>query len=238
MPRPEKVQAVADIRERLERAQAVFIAEYAGLSVKEQQELRRGLRAAGGEFRVVKMTLARRAVEEMGRSGLDELLAGPAGLAYAYGDPAAAARLLRDFARDHTRLLVKGALFGSEVLVPERVAALADLEPRPVLLARVAGALQAPVARMAGLLAALPRGMATALSGLIDKKPAPAAAPEAISAPEAIPGPGAAPAAEASAAETEPPGSETEQPGSEAEQPAGPPAEEAATNEADQAEEE
>jgi len=58
MPRPEKVQAVADIRERFERAQATFVAEYAGLSVKEQQELRRGLRAAGGEFRVVKMTLA------------------------------------------------------------------------------------------------------------------------------------------------------------------------------------
>jgi len=261
MPRPEKVQAVADIRERLERAQAVFIAEYAGLSVKEQQELRRGLRAAGGEFRVVKMTLARRAAEEMGRSGLDELLAGPAGLAYAYGDPAAAARLLRDFARDHTRLLVKGALFGSEVLVPERVAALADLEPRPVLLARVAGALQAPVARMAGLLAALPRGMATALSGLIDKKPVPAAAPEAVPAPGVAAAPEArepetespgsdteqpgsdteqpvAPPAEASAPETESPGSDSEQPGSEAEQAVAPPAEEAAMNEADQAEEE
>ena len=232
MPRPEKVQAVADIRERFERAQATFVAEYAGLSVKEQQELRRGLRAAGGEFRVVKMTLARRAAEELGRSGLDELLAGPAGLAYAYDDPTAAARLLRDFARDHTRLLVKGALFGSEVLAPERVAALADLEPRPVLLARVAGALQAPMARMAGLLAALPRGMVTALSGLIDKKPAPETAPAAAPAPEA------APAAEASAAETGLPGSDTEQPGSEAEQAAGPPAEEAATNEADQAEEE
>ena len=252
MPRPEKVQAVADIRERLERAQAVFVAEYAGLTVKEQQELRRGLRAAGGEFRVVKMTLARRAAEEMGRSGLNELLSGPAGLAYAYEDPAAAARLLRDFARDHTRLLVKGALFGTEVLAPERVAALADLEPRPVLLARVAGALQAPMARMAGLLAALPRGMATALSGLIDKKPAPVAAPEAAPEPEAsgpeAPAPEAlapqaaaaveASAPEASAEETEPPGSDTEQPGSEADQAVAPPAEEAATNEADQAEEE
>jgi len=230
MPRPEKVQAVADIRERLERAQAVFVAEYAGLTVKEQQELRRGLRAAGGEFRVVKMTLARRAAEEIGRKGLDQLLAGPAGLAYAYDDPAATARLLRDFARDHGRLQVKGAIFGTEVLPPERVADLADLEPRPVLLARVAGVLQAPLARMAGLLAALPRGMATALSALIDQKPAPA--------PAAAPAPEAAPAAEASPAETELPGSDTEQPGSEAIQAAAPPAEEAATDEAVQAEEE
>jgi large subunit ribosomal protein L10 len=230
MPRPEKVQAVADIRERLERAQAVFVAEYAGLSVKEQQELRRGLRVAGGEFRVVKMTLARRAAEEMGRPALEQLLAGPAGLAYAYDDPAATARLLRDFARDHARLQVKGAWFGTEVLPPERVADLADLEPRPLLLARVAGALQAPVARMAGLLAALPRGMATALSALIDQKPVPA--------PAAAPAPEAAPVAEGSPAETELPGSETELPGSEAEQATAPPAEEAATNEADQAEEE
>lgn len=230
MPRPEKVQAVADIRERLERAQAVFVAEYAGLSVKEQQELRRGLRAAGGEFRVVKMTLARRAAEEIGRPGFDQLLAGPAGLAYAYDDAAAAARLLRDFARDHARLQVKGAIFGTEVLPPERVADLADLAPRPVLLARVAGVLQAPLARLAGLLVALPRGMATALSALVDQKPA--------AAPPAAPVAEAPPTAEAAPAETDLPGSETEPTGGEAEPAAAPPAEEAATNEAVPAEEE
>jgi large subunit ribosomal protein L10 len=224
MPRPEKVQAIDDIRERLQRAQAVFVAEYAGLSVKEQQELRRGLRAAGGEFRVVKMTLARRATEE--RPDLAELLSGPAGLAYAYGDPAATARMLRDFARDHARLLVKGALFGTEVLLPERVAHLADLEPRPALLARLAGVLQAPLAGFAGLLAALPRGMATALSALAEKKPAaPAAAPEVTPAP-------AAPAASEAAPEAE--AMETGEAAAAAE----PPAEEAATNEADEAEEE
>jgi large subunit ribosomal protein L10 len=247
MPRPEKVQAVADIRERIERAQAVFVAEYAGLSVKEQQELRRGLRAAGGEFRIVKMTLARRAAEEIGRPGLGELLAGPAGLAYAYDDPAATARLLRDFARDHTRLQVKGAIFGTEVLPPERVADLADLEPRPVLLARVAGVLQAPVARMAGLLAALPRGMATVLSALIDQKPAAAPAPEAAPAAEEAPAETELPGSETepSGSKTEPivgeavpTGGETEPTGSEAEEAAAPPAEEAASNEADQAEEE
>jgi large subunit ribosomal protein L10 len=222
MPRPEKVQAVADITERLERAQAVFVAEYAGLTVKEQRELRRGLRATGSEFRVVKMTLARRAADELGRPAFKSLLGGPAGLAYAYDDAAATARLLRDFARDHARLLIKGALFGTDVIPPERVSALADLEPRPVLLARVAGALQAPLAAMAGVLAALPRGLATVLSALAEKKSAAAAAPEA------------APAADApdTAIETH-----TETPGSEAAA-AAPPAEEAATDEADKAEEE
>jgi len=231
MPRPEKVQAVADITERLQRAQAVFVAEYAGLTVKEQRELRRGLRAAGSEFRVVKMTLARRAADETGRPAFKSLLGGPAGLAYAYDDPTATARLLRDFARDHTRLLVKGALFGGDVIPPERVSALADLEPRPVLLARVAGALQAPLAAMAGVLAAVPRGLATVLGALAEKKAAAAAASEAARA-----------AAEAeTATETEiatESATETETPGSEAAAAAAPPAEEAATDEADKAEEE
>jgi len=266
MPRPEKVQAVADIRERLERAQAVFVAEYAGLTVKEQRELRRGLRAAGSEFRVVKMTLASRAADELGRPGFKSLLSGPAGLAYAYEDASVTARLLRDFARDHTRLLVKGALFGTEVLPPERVAALADLEPRPVLLARVAGALQAPLAAMASVLAAVPRGLATVLGALADKKPAPAAAPEAAPAAEAAEAAVEA-ATEAPDAETAAPpveaaaeaapvadaaeianetaietvtetAIETETLAGEAAPAAAPPAEEAATSEADKAEEE
>ena len=131
------------------------------------------------------MTLARRAADELGRPAFKSLLSGPAGLAYAYDDAAATARLLRDFARDHARLLVKGALFGTDVIPPERVAALADLEPRPVLLARVAGALQAPLTAMAGLLAAVPRGLATVLGALAEKKPAPAAAPEAAPAADA-----------------------------------------------------
>ncbi len=209
MPRPEKAQAIAGIKESMAVSQAVFIAEYAGLTVKEQQELRRGLRAATGEFKVVKMTLARRAMEELGHSGVLDMLSGPAGLAYAKRDVPAVARVLRDFARDHVRLKVKGALFGDQVLAPERVSELADLEPREVLLARVAGVLAAPASRMAGLLAAVHRGMATALQQLADKK-----------------GPGPAPVADATADSTNAvPAAEQ-------------PAEEAETDRADQAEEE
>jgi large subunit ribosomal protein L10 len=170
MPRPEKVQAVADIKERIEGAQAVFLAEYAGLSVQEQQTLRRELRANGAEFKVVKMTLARLAAADLDIEDLDELLLGPTGLTFADGDPVGAAKVLRDFAKGHEVLVIKGGLLGRGFLTPERVAELADIEPREVLLARIAGAFEAPMAKMAGLLAALPRNAVTVMQQLLEKK--------------------------------------------------------------------
>ena len=172
MPRPEKVQAVADIKERMEGAQAVFLSEYAGLSVQEQQTLRRELRANGAEFKVVKMTLARLAAAGLDIEDLDPLLLGPTGLTFADGDPVGAAKVLRDFAKDHEVLVIKGGLLGREFLTPERIAQLADIEPREVLLAKIAGAFEAPMAKMAGLLAALPRNAATAMQQLLEKKEA------------------------------------------------------------------
>ncbi len=170
MPRPEKVQAVADIKERIESARAVFVAEYAGLSVKEQQKLRRGLRDARSEFKVVKMTLARRAAEELGHDGLLEMLIGPTGLAFSTDDAASTAKVLNDFAGEHARLVIKGALLAGEVLPPERVTELANLEPREVLLGRIAGAFKAPMTAMAGLLAAMPRNLASMMQQLVEKK--------------------------------------------------------------------
>ena len=186
MPRPDKVQAVADIKERLEGAQAVFVAEYAGLSVKEQQALRRGLRAAKSEFKVYKMTLARIAAAELGHEDFVGMLVGPAGLTFAGEDAAATAKVLRDFAKDHQKLVIKGGLLGNEVLLPERVAALAEIEPREVLLSRIAGVFQAPMARMAGLLAAMPRNLATMIAQLIEKTPGAAPAPAAAAAAPAV----------------------------------------------------
>jgi large subunit ribosomal protein L10 len=172
MPRPEKVQAVADIKERIEGAQAVFLAEYAGLSVKEQQALRRSLRENGAEFKVVKMSMARLAVAELDIDTLDELLLGPTGLAFADGDPAGAAKVLKDFAKSHDTFAVKGGLLGLEFLPPEKIAELAELEPRDVLLAKLAGVMQAPMANLAGLLAALPRNTASVLQQLLEIKEA------------------------------------------------------------------
>ncbi len=171
MPNPEKVRAVAEIKERLENAKAVFLAEYAGLSVKEQQTLRRSLRQHGAEFKVVKMTLARRAAAELDIDSLDELLLGPTGLAFADEDAVGAAKALRDFAKDHEVFTIKGGLLGREFLTPERVNELAAIESRQALLATMLRDMQAPLANFAGLMAALPRGFATALRQVLDKMP-------------------------------------------------------------------
>ena len=170
MPRPEKVQAVADIKERIDGAQAVFLAEYAGLSVKDQQVLRRELRANDAEFKVVKMTLARRAAGDLEIDSLDELLLGPTGIAFADGDPVGAAKVLKDFAKTHDVFVIKGGLLGTDFLSPEKIAELAEIEPREVLLAKIAGAMKAPMANLAGLFAALPRNTASVLQQLLEKK--------------------------------------------------------------------
>lgn len=184
MPRPEKVQAVAEIKERIEGAQAVFLAEYAGLSVKDQQTLRRELRANGAEFKVVKMTLARLAAAELKIDTLDELLLGPTGLTFADDDPVNAAKVLKDFSKTHDVLVIKGGLLGADFLSPESISKLAEIEPREVLLAKLAGAMKAPMANLAGLMAALPRNTANAILQLLEMKQEAAPAEEPPPAPE------------------------------------------------------
>jgi large subunit ribosomal protein L10 len=172
MPRPEKVQAVAELKERFENAQAVFLAEYAGLSVKAQQELRRSLRESGAEFKVTKMTLTRLATADLGVEGLDDLLIGPTGLAFANVDAVAAAKVLDGFAAENEALKVKGGLLGADLLTPERIAALAKLPGRQELLAKILGTARAPLSNMAGLMAAMPRNAASMIQQLIEKRQA------------------------------------------------------------------
>jgi len=170
MPRPEKVQAVKDIRERLESAEAVFLTEYRGLSVKEVQELRRALRASGAEYKVVKMTLARRAADDAGIEGLDDQLVGPTALAFALKDPVATAKALKAFSKTAETLVLKGGYLSGHVLTPEEVSRLAEIEPREVLLAKFAGAAKAPLYAAAGMFASFTRNAASMFGQLLDKK--------------------------------------------------------------------
>jgi large subunit ribosomal protein L10 len=169
-PRPEKVAVVAEVRERLEGAEAALLTEYRGLNVKALADLRRQLRPSGGEYKIYKNTLVRFAARDMGVGDLEALLTGPTAIAFVSGDAAAVAKTLRDYARTNQNLVVKGGLLGRKVLQAADVQALADLPPRDVLLAQIAGAFQAPLTKLAGLLQALPRNFAYGLKALIDER--------------------------------------------------------------------
>jgi len=170
MPRPEKVKAVADIRERLEDAEAVFLTEYRGLSVQAVQDLRRALRENGAEYKVVKMTLARLAASDAGIEGMGEYLAGPTALAFANADPVAAAKALKEFAKSHDVFVLKAGFLSGSVLSPEEIAKLAEIESREVLLAKVAGAAKAPLAKAAAMFASFTRDAASVFTQLLEKK--------------------------------------------------------------------
>ena len=170
MPRPAKVQAVTDIREGIESARAVFLTEYRGLSVQAVQDLRAALRKSGAEYKVVKMTLARLAAGDAGIDGLDEYLSGPPALAFANTDPVSTAKALKDFSKDHEVFILKAGYLSGNILSPEEVSNLAEIEPRDVLLGRIAGGAKAPFFKAAGMFAAFNRNAASVFSQLLDKK--------------------------------------------------------------------
>ncbi len=177
-PRPEKVAVVDEVRQRLEAADASVVTEYRGLSVTELADLRRSLAAAGGDYKVFKNTLVRRAVAGGAHELLEPLLSGPTAIAFVHGDVSAVAKALRDFSRTNPALVVKGGLLDGSLLSSGDLGALADLPARDVLLAQVAGTIAAPLRQLAGLLQALPRNLAYGLSALVERAGGVPEAPE------------------------------------------------------------
>lgn len=174
-PRPEKVAVVDEVKERLSSSSAAILTEYRGMKVADISTLRRSLRTVGGDYKIYKNTLVRFAAKDLGLDELDPLLVGPTAIAFVDGDAVGVAKALRDFARTNPNLVVKGGVLGESVLTAADAAALADIAPREVLLARFAGLLAAPMQQMAGLLAAVPRNFAYGLKALIDAGGAPGA---------------------------------------------------------------
>lgn len=173
--RPEKVALVDEIRTRLQNAKASIITEYRGLRVDEIAQLRANLRESGTDYKIYKNTLVRRAVAAEGIEGLDEYLVGPVAIAFIGDDAVPAAKALKEFAKTAPALVVKAGRLGDRVLSTKDVNALAEVEPREVLLAKLAGAFQAPLVKAAGLFEAIPRNFAYGLKALADKKAAEAA---------------------------------------------------------------
>ncbi len=155
MGKAEKIEKVADLRERIEESEAVFLTDYRGLTVADATELRRSLLESGARFTIVKNTLMRRAAEEAGIQALEAVLQGPTAVAFVVGDPVGAAKKMADAARRFPSIALKGAYMEGKVLSAEQAQALATLESRPAMLARVAGLAKGEMARAASMLQAL-----------------------------------------------------------------------------------
>ena len=208
MARAEKVTAVAELTERFQSSSGAVLTEYRGLTVAQIGELRRSL-GDNASFSIVKNTLTKIAANEAGvTTELTDLLTGPSAIAFVTGDVVEAAKGLRDFSKTYPLLVIKGGVLDGKALKPGEITTLADLEPREVLLAKLAGAMKASLAGAAGTFAALPQQMARLLGALEQKRAADspeAAAPDA-GAPEAAADDATAEAAPegAAAAETAP----------------------------------
>jgi large subunit ribosomal protein L10 len=204
MAKADKATAVADIAEQFTGSTATLITEYRGLTVANLAELRRSL-AASATYTVAKNTLIKRAASEAGVEGLDELFVGPTAIAFVRGEPVDAAKAIKTFAKEHQALVIKGGYMDGQRLSVAEVERIADLESREVLLAKLAGAMKANLAKAAGLFNAPASQVARLAAALLEKRtaeePAPAAAraPAAEAAPEA-----AAEAAPEAAAEAAP----------------------------------
>jgi large subunit ribosomal protein L10 len=177
----EKTAAVAEITERFQGSSAAVLTEYRGLTMAQLTQLRRSL-GDGTTYAVVKNTLTRRAASEAGFPVPEELLTGPTAIAFISGDPVEAARGLRDFSRTNPLLVIKGGVLDGKALSPDDVRRLADIEPREVLLARLAGAMQGPLAKAAGLLQAPLSQVARLAAALQEKRQAGAPADETTDA--------------------------------------------------------
>lgn len=182
----EKIERVATLKERIERSEGLLLTEYRGLTVHDTTVLRRSL-AGMATFGVVKNTLLRRAAHEAGLDGeLDDLLNGPTAVAFVEGDIVGAAKKIAEAAKEFPSLVIKGAYFEGRVLRDRDAKALATLDTREVMLAKIAGLVKSEMVRAASLFQTLQGRFLSVLEAYKEKVPAGGAAAAAAPAAEAV----------------------------------------------------
>lgn len=170
MARPEKEAMVAELKEKLATASTAVLTDYRGLNVAALTKLRRKLREAGVEFKIVKNTLTLFAAKEIGLDDLKQFLEGPTAIAFSYEDPVAPAKLLVDFTKEHKQLEVKGGVLQGKVIQKERVKDLAGLPPREVMLAKVLGGMRAPITGLVYVLSGTTQKLVYVLDAIRQQK--------------------------------------------------------------------
>lgn len=167
MKRTEKDAFISDLNRKLGEASAFYLTDFTGLNVKQMTQFRNRLRQQGVEYVVVKNTLAQRALDGLEVPDIAAFFTGPTGVVIGRADAVAAAKAVTDFAREFgDRPAIKVGVVERKAFDAEQVKKLADMPPREVLLAQIAGGLQAPMARLAGGMSQLLAGFARAVDQL------------------------------------------------------------------------
>ncbi len=174
MNRSEKTQLASELKDKFSRAQVAIFADYKGLSSSRADDLRRLLRGSNVEVKVLKNNVARLvtkdgAMGDQAKALMDEVV-GPTLVAFAFGDPAGAAKIIHKFAQDNEALKLKDSLMGQKRIDASGVETLAKLPSREVLLAQLLSTMNAPARNFVSVLAAVPRGLVTALAAIEKKK--------------------------------------------------------------------
>jgi large subunit ribosomal protein L10 len=168
MPTEKKTKTVEELQETFAQSSIVILTDYRGLTTPEMTRLRRKLREAGTEYRVVKNTLARLAATKAGKEALVKFLTGPIAIAFGHGDTIAPVKALTGYISDTKgNLTIKGGLLGTQLITAEEVITLATLPPREILVARALGQMNSPLARLLGSLTAPMRGVVGVLQARI-----------------------------------------------------------------------
>ena len=170
MPKPEKIAAVEEIKEKLSSAKIAILTEFQGLNVAEMTELRKLFREAGVGYKVYKNTLTRLAANQLGVSGIDEYLVGTTALAFGKDDLVASAKIVRDFGARHRNFRVKAGILDKRLIASDDVIALADIPPKEVLFAMIMGAMQSPISGLLSVIQAPARNFIYILKSLAEQK--------------------------------------------------------------------
>jgi len=172
LPKEEKIEAVQDIRKSIEGSSSLLLTDYRGLTVSEITTLRRTLRNAGADYKVVKNTLFKLAADKLEESGIYDLLAGPTAVAFVHNDPIAPAKAIMDFAKEHKELEVKGGYVEGRLLTADQIQTLSRIPPKEVLLAQLMGSIQSPISGFVGTLQGLLSNLVYTLQAVADQKAA------------------------------------------------------------------
>ena len=172
MPKIEKIELVSKIKEELSAADAVWVVDYRGLSVKQSESLRNAIRAQGAALKIYKNSFTELALKELDLPELGEILQGPSAFVFVNGDPVSSAKALKVFAKENDKLQIKGGLLNKALVTADQIKVIADLPSREELIAKLLGTIQNPLTSIVCVLNGPAEKFVRTLSAVAESKAA------------------------------------------------------------------